>query len=230
MTHESLASNASAGAIAAMEHLATITGYGTGDTVYHIGDQIEFWYRVVAGAARKFALTPDGCRPIVDFLLPGDLFGFGVRSRHCFSVEAIIDGTAIARYPLLDAEQLADAAPEIGRRVRQAAFESLNRMQSRMVLLGRASALERVSVFLLEMADRHSAGSTDVVVLPMSRYDIADYLAMAVETVSRALTQLRRARVISLRDVRDVRICNRHLLRRIADKDTTSPSPLSIPL
>jgi CRP/FNR family nitrogen fixation transcriptional regulator len=83
-----------------------------------------------------------------------------------------------------------------------------------MVILGRASALEKVSTFLLEMADRFGAGSASAVTLPMSRYDIADYLAMAVETVSRALTNLRERGVIRFAAVRSVQICSRDALER----------------
>ena len=202
----------------ALQRLETVTGYHAGQAVYRYGDRLDFWYGVNAGAVRKFSLTTKGSRSIVDFLLPGDLFGFGMRSRHWFSVEAIAGGTAIARYPRADAERLADSNPYIGRRIRLAAFDSINRMQSRMVLLGRASAVEKLSLFLLEMADRNRAASTDMIPLPMSRYDIADYLAIAVETVSRALTQLRCEGVIRLAGLRDVRVSDRQLLRRIADK------------
>jgi CRP-like cAMP-binding protein len=218
VTHGSAPRGISDSASLGLERLATVSGYGTGEAVYRYGDRLEFWYGVTAGAARKFSLTPDGCRRIVDFLLPGDLFGFGMCSRHRFSVEALAGGTAIARYRRVDAEQLADSNPDIGRRIRVAAFDSINRMQSRMVLLGRASAVEKLSIFLLEMADRNRAASTDMIVLPMSRYDIADYLAIAVETVSRALTQLRCEGVIRLAGLRSVRVSDRQLLRRIADK------------
>lgn len=218
MTHESPPIAISDSAALKLERLATVIDYRTGEAVYRYGDRLECWYGVTAGAARKFSLTSNGGRRIVDFLLPGDLFGFGMGSRHWFSVEAIAGGTAIARYPRIDVERLAEATPEIGRRIRQAAFDSINRMQSRMVLLGRASAVEKLSIFLLEMADRYRGASTEVIPLPMSRYDIADYLAIAVETVSRSLTQLRRAGVIRLTGVRSVRVCDRALLRRIADK------------
>jgi CRP-like cAMP-binding protein len=217
VTHDLPLRDISDSAALALQRLAIVTGYGTGEAVYRYGDRIEFWYGVTAGAARKFSLTSNGGRRIVDFLLPGDLFGFGMRSRHWFSVEAIAGGTAIARYPRVDAERLADSNPDIGRRIRLAAFDSINRVQSRMVLLGRASAVEKLSIFLLEMADRNRA-APDMILLPMSRYDIADYLAIAVETVSRALTQLRCEGVIRLAGIRTVRVSDRQLLRRIADK------------
>jgi CRP-like cAMP-binding protein len=202
--------------LAALEQLAILGRYDTDQCVYHCNDSIEHWYRVVRGAARSSALSDDGRRYIVDFVFPGDLFGFcGQRARH-FCVEAIVSGTLIARYPRDRAEKLADSNPQIGRNIRQAAFESIARMQKRTAILGRASALEKVSGFLLEMSDRGAAAATGTVFLPMPRYDIADYLAMAVETVSRTLTELRTRRTIVFRDPRHVCICDRGALEHFA--------------
>jgi CRP/FNR family nitrogen fixation transcriptional regulator len=202
--------------LAALERLAILGRYDADQCVYHCNDSIEHWYRVVRGAARSSALSNDGRRYIVDFVFPGDLFGFcGQRARH-FCVEAIVSGTLIARYPRDRAEKLADCDPQIARNVRQAAFESIARMQKRTAILGRASALEKVSGFLLEMSDRGHAAATGTVFLPMPRYDIADYLAMAVETVSRTLTELRTRRTIVFRDARHVSICDRGVLEHFA--------------
>lgn len=101
--------------------------------------------------------------------------------------------------------------------IREAAFTSIVHLQRRMVVLGRTSALEKVSAFLLEMADRSQSLPIHAVLLPMSRYDIADYVGVAVETVSRTLTELRRSRVISFRSVRHVRIGDRGALEELAD-------------
>jgi CRP-like cAMP-binding protein len=203
--------------LSAMECLAIPTRYDHGAAVYRSNDPVEYWYRVITGAARMSGLTADGNRHIVDFLLPGDLFGFGARGIRPFCVEAIVPETLIARYPRRSAEQLADSDPQIARGIREAAFDSIARLQRRMVILARTSALERVSAFLLEMADR-SRGVSHTVFLPMSRYDIADYLGMAVETVSRALTELRARRAIALRGVRRVQICDRLALEELADR------------
>jgi CRP-like cAMP-binding protein len=206
-----------------LERLAVVARYEAGESVYRCNDPIEHWYRVVRGAARRSALSGDGRRHIVDFMLPGDLFGFGLaRSRH-FCVEAIFPGTLIARYPRMSVERLADADPLIARNIRELAFETIVRLQGRMVILSRSKALERVSSFLLEMADR-SRSSESPVFLPMSRYDIADYLGLAVETVSRALTELRRRHAIAFRSVRQVRICDRAALEGLAEKLAEPPS------
>src|ERR1700679_2515028 len=114
-------------------------------------------------------------RQIVDFLLPGDLFGF--HTGDC-SVECVVANTMVVRYPRREMESLMEANPQLARGVREFAFESIDRMQSRIILLGRSRAMERVCEFLLEMAYRVQIESLETVSLPMSRYDIADYLAI----------------------------------------------------
>jgi CRP/FNR family nitrogen fixation transcriptional regulator len=204
--------------LGALERLALLTRYNIGESIYRYNDPIEHWFRILAGAARKSALSGDGRRHIVDFILPGDLFGFRASGGRHFCVEALAPGTLVARYPRRSAERLADSDPQIARNIREIAFESISRLQRRTVTLGRTSALEKVSTFLLEMADRNHTGPAHIVLLPMSRYDIADYLAMAVETVSRTLTELRSRRTIAFRAVRQVRICDRGALEEVADR------------
>jgi CRP-like cAMP-binding protein len=120
----------------------------------------------------------------------------------------------------LRAERLADSDPQFARYIREAAFESIARLQRRMVTLAQTSALEKVSAFLLEIADRSHTAPTQAVFLPMSRYDIADYLAIAVETVSRALTELRGRHAIAFRSARQMRISDRGALEEVADRLT----------
>ncbi len=163
---------------ATFENLGIVARYDRGESVYRRNDPIEHCYRVIRGAARKCAVTADGRRYIIDFILPGDLFGLGESGFRPFNVEAIVAGTLVARYPRVSVERLIDSEPEFARRVRESAFDSMFRMQQRVVILGR-SAVERVSTFLLELSDRRDRGQSRVVYLPMSRYDIADYLAIA---------------------------------------------------
>jgi CRP/FNR family nitrogen fixation transcriptional regulator len=202
----------------ALERLAVVARYEAGESVYRCNDPIEHWYRVVQGAARQSALSGDGRRHVLDFMLPGDFFGFGLSPRRQFCVEALFPGTLIARYPRMGVERLVDYDPLIARNIRELAFEAIVRLQARMVILSRPKALERVSAFLLEMADRAPLSPNGAVFLPMSRYDIADYLGLAVETVSRALTELRQRRVIAFRSVRQLRICDQAALEGLVEK------------
>jgi CRP/FNR family nitrogen fixation transcriptional regulator len=197
---------------AAMESLSTIMRWHRGETIYDQGDQPEYWYRVTSGLARKCALTPEGRRRIIEFSLPGDFFGFSARDAHACAVEAVIEGTTVTRYPRRQLEKLADADPQLRRLIRDAAFQGIARLQARIVILGPTTAREKVFCFLADMVERLPHETTAAVVLPMSRYDIADYLAISVETVSRSLTRLRHSGAILLLDGRRVRILNEQQL------------------
>lgn len=206
-----------------LTHLGGRSRYARGETIYHQQEQVDCWYQLISGAARKSVVTPDGRRHIVSFLLPGDLFGFGAQLIHRFSVEAISADTVVARYPREPAQTLAESDAEVSRQVREAAFESIARLQMRVLLLTRRTALEKLGAFLLEMADR-SAGPGDAIDLSMSRYDIADYLAIAVETLSRAFTMLRSGGAIAFCATRRIRIIDRNALENGGQKSELTES------
>jgi len=188
--------------------LGTLREYKVDDTIYRQHEIAEHWYLIVSGAARKCAQISDGRRQIMDFLLPGDLFGFGTAARRDCAVECVGGKTTVVRYQRQRMELLMDGDPQLARQIREIAFGSIDRLQSRMILLGRSRALQRVCGFLLEMSHRTESGIEGPVALPMSRYDIADYLAIAVETVSRSLTTLRAERVVTFFDTRHFRVVN----------------------
>jgi CRP/FNR family transcriptional regulator, nitrogen fixation regulation protein len=194
-----------------MQSLGTLRRYGADETICSQDGAADYWYQLVGGAARECAQMSDGRRQIVDFLLPGDLFGFHASARHDCSVECVVANTTVVRYQRPRMESLMDSDPQLASRVRECAFDSIDRMQSRTILLGCGRALERVGGFLLEMSDR-GAEADGTVALLMSRYDIADYLAIAVETVSRSLTTLRSRQVIAFLDTRHFRIVDRKAL------------------
>lgn len=196
----------------AVEHFASRVQYHKGDTIYYQDGPAEYGYRIVTGAARECALLADGRRQVIGFLMPGDVFGLWTRATHPFSGEIIAEATLVARYPRRRIERLVESDPDVARHVHQLAFEAVERLQTRMGLLAKTSALERVSGFLLQMSGSAELGSRNSIALPMSRYDIADYLALAVETVSRTLTSLRLRRIILFAGARRVRIVDRGAL------------------
>jgi CRP/FNR family transcriptional regulator, nitrogen fixation regulation protein len=209
------ASSDSASPLGSLESMSTIARFAAGDPIYLSGNPADFWYRILSGACRNCAYGVDGNRQIVDFLCPGDFFGYDAQNVHSFSAEALVSGTTVALYPRRSAERVADSDPRVARRIREMAFSSVLRVQRRLLILGRASALEKVSSFLLEMVDRFRTRPAGPVTLPMSRYDIADYLAMATETVSRALTSLREGDVIRFDNVRCLQIRDRESLENV---------------
>jgi CRP/FNR family nitrogen fixation transcriptional regulator len=189
-----------------VDAMRRLLSYRRDQEIYGPADVGEHWYCIMSGAARKYALMADGRRRIIDFLLPGDFFGFRARHREFFATDAIVTGTKVARYPRRGVENAADADPRLARRIRDVAFESISRSQARLLIVGRVTALEKVHAFLDEFAERSFDGNERTVVLPMSRYDIADYLAVSVETVSRALTELKRRGSIRYASARRIRI------------------------
>lgn len=203
------------------EALATRVRYSRGQAIYEEDSAVDCWCRVVSGVARRFSLRIDGRRQIVDLLLPNDVFGFGTRGRHCFNVEAVVDGTVIARYPRARVETLASSDVRVAQQLQEATTEAIARLQTQILTLGRTTAEAKVGCFLLRMAERLSADPTDPLLLPISREDIADYLALSVETVSRSLTQLKRRGVIRLLDTRRIRIVDREALEE-ADRFTAN--------
>jgi CRP-like cAMP-binding protein len=195
-----------------LDSLATIMPCHRGKEICGQGRPADMWYCVLSGAARRYVIRLDGRRQIVDLLLPGDCFGFAADAEYDFAVEAVTDQTVVAGYPRRRAEMLADSDPRVSREIRQASFEALSRLQSQLLIVGRITAVEKVSSFILEMTARLSRAGSKSVALPVSRYDIADYLAVSVETVSRSLTDLKHRGVIRLSGTRTVEIMDREAL------------------
>jgi CRP/FNR family nitrogen fixation transcriptional regulator len=173
----------------------------------------ECVYRVVSGVVRTYKILSDGRRQVSEFCLPGDLFGVETGTEHTLSAEAVCDAVVFAmrRRPLMSAAQ---SDGEIARKLWSVALHDLRRSQDHMLLLGRKSALERVVWFLMDMAKRIPAETE--LNLPVSRQDMADYLGLTIETVSRTMTQLQEQGLIGLRDCRHVILRDRAELELIA--------------
>jgi CRP/FNR family transcriptional regulator, nitrogen fixation regulation protein len=194
-----------------LDELATIVPFHRGQEICREGQTIEHWYFLISGAARRCAIRSDGRRQIVDLLLPGDFFGVAFGEQSDAGIEAVANDTVIASYPATQIESLANSDPKIARELREIAFRVLSRMQTQLLILGRITAQEKVGSFILEMAARID-GNFARVALPVSRYDIADYLGVSVETVSRALSELKQRGVIKLLGTRTVSVVNRDIL------------------
>ena len=194
------------------DSLAKIESFSRGQEICSAAQSVECWYFLLSGAARRCAIRSDGHRQIVDLLLPGDFFGLAFGEQSDATIESVAGNTVVASYPRPRIEVLADSDPKIARELREIAFKALSRMQTQMLILGRITATEKVGSFILEMAARLSNGDTEAVALPVSRYDIADYLGVSVETVSRALSDLKRRGAIKLLSTRTVSVVHREVL------------------
>jgi CRP/FNR family nitrogen fixation transcriptional regulator len=184
------------------------------------------WYYVILGAVRRCAVRADGRRQIVDLTLPGDFFLVS-DNRNESTIEAIAENTVLASYSGRRVEGLADQDPEFARELRHIAFQSLIRSEAQLLIIGRVTALEKVGAFLLSLDGRVSDRRGQVE-LPISRYDIADYLAVSVETVCRSITELQQRGVIALTGKRTVKILNRDALEDRIGERIHSIRPVSM--
>ena len=181
------------------EQLSRRVHFSTCETVFAQEDMSLPLFSLVDGVIRLYKLLPDGRRQIVGFALPGDLLGMTTADRHGVSADAIGPVTVcrIARVPFarFSADNL-----NLLRRINELVTRELNRARDHMVLLGRRSAEEKIAAFLVDWRARLAElrETTDIVPLPMSRQDIADYLGLTIETVSRTFTKLERDGVIDI--------------------------------
>lgn len=165
------------------------------EEIFAEGGSAIFLYRVVSGAVRTCKLLNDGRRQIASFHLPGDFFGVEAGDEHRFTAESLGDTTVVA-YRRGNLDALVHGGEALSRQIVSSTMRALERAQTHMLLLGRKSAVEKVAAFLLDLAgDESGNGHVD---LPMSRTDIADYLGLTIETVSRTLTGLERQGIIAM--------------------------------
>jgi CRP-like cAMP-binding protein len=168
-----------------------------GQQVFIHGDVAERYYEVVDGAVSAYVQLLDGRRQIIDFFFPGDIFGFSPSGRYFYTAEAITQ-LAVRSHPVALKASLADTDGAEMRALFASTVDSLHGAHSRMLMLGRMRADERVASFLLLMADRIGSGVDGAIELPMTRLDIADYLGLTIETVSRTFSELKRDGLIAL--------------------------------
>ncbi|HUL09708.1 MAG TPA: helix-turn-helix domain-containing protein [Candidatus Acidoferrum sp.] len=183
----------------ATSHIAAISvvqKLSPGRTLFSEGDAAENVYEVVRGTLRLYKLLPDGRRQITGFLSAGHLLGLAHEDCYLYTAEAITEVT-LCRYPRARFVRMVDEVPGFARRLLDVTSNELCAAQDQMLLLGRKSAVEKVASFILTMAGRRG-GQRSEVHIPMTRADIADYLGLTVETVSRTLTRLRQDGVIAL--------------------------------
>ena len=167
-------------------------------------------YMVVSGVVRISKLLPDGRRQISAFHMPGDLFGFEPDEVRHFSAEAVVQ-TKVVAFKWLSLIAAGVRSGAFIRELLHVTMKGLRHTQEQLLLIGRKNALERVAAFLLEMSNR--SGKTGLMELAMPRHDIADYLGLTLETVSRMFAELRALGVIKLEGARRVHVLD---LERLA--------------
>jgi CRP/FNR family nitrogen fixation transcriptional regulator len=202
---------ASQGLVGQMELMGAPMSFSRNSEIYGENEPADYFYKVVSGAVRTYKIFDDGRRQIGGFYFAGDVFGLEVGAVHQFSAEAI-DNCLVLLVKRNALVALAERDGDTARQLWSFTAGELQRVRTHMLLLIK-SAQERVACFLLEMAARLSAEET--VELPMSRQDIADYLGLTIETVSRTLSHLEAKAAIALPTSRRVVLRDRKALTRL---------------
>jgi len=181
------------------DHLGRRVQFAACETVFSEQEITTSVFNLVGGVMRLYKLLPDGRRQIVGFALAGDFLGMNASDRHSFSADAI-SAVTLCQFPSQAFARFVESRPHLLRRINELAVRELSQARDHMVLLGRRSAEEKVATFLLGWRDRLAArnGFSKLVSLPMSRQDIADYLGLTIETVSRTFTKLERDGIIQI--------------------------------
>jgi CRP/FNR family transcriptional regulator len=175
--------------------------YEAGQTIFSEGDPADALFNVVAGAVKLYKLLPDGRRQIIGFLASGDFLGLALAETYAFTAETLT-GSTLCRFPRRRLEALLHDVPRLQHQLFVVTATELAAAQDQMLLLGRKTAREKICSFLLALSHRavQRGHKANPVFLPMSRADIADYLGLTTETVSRTVTQLKTTGVISLQE------------------------------
>jgi CRP/FNR family nitrogen fixation transcriptional regulator len=199
------------------EALWKIFRYGRSAEIFGEAEPADYIYQIKSGAVRTFKLLPDGRRQISSFHLPGDIFGIENGSTHRFTAEAILETKVLiaGRERVFGDDQ--EMCVFSNRELLKLIADSLERAEIHVLLLGRQSAPERVAAFLLDMDQR--LRSPEILVLPILRRDIADYLGLTHETVTRCFSMLRDQRVLSYSGVshRQIVVHDRAKLAQLAN-------------
>jgi len=195
-----------------MELMGTRISYARNVEIFGEGEPAECLYKMLSGAVRSCKLLDDGRRQVTAFHMPGEVFGLEIGADHRLSAEAISDASIliVKRSAML---ALAARDADIARQLWTLTAHDLQRVQDHMLVLGCMNAKERVASFLLQLATR-GVGSNEIE-LPMPRQDIADYLGLTIETVSRTMTQLENDAAIGLSTSRRIVLRDRAALSRL---------------
>jgi len=200
--------------LVALEQLGARRSFARDEEIYAEGDRADCWFKVVSGTVRICKLMADGRRHIADFFFAGDSFGLDGTGDRAFSAEAVGD-VVVMRFTRAATERLIDERPELARRLCNMTLRSLAHAQTRLLLLGRMTAPERVASFLLELAERRDVRR--ILDVPMSRNDIADYLGLTIETVCRVLSAMKRDGAIAIPSPHRIEICDRDTLEAVIE-------------
>jgi CRP/FNR family transcriptional regulator len=203
-----------------LRHLEPLVGHrqlAPGQPLFDEEEESQFAYNLTEGTIRLYKLLPDGRRQIIGFAIPGDFLGLSSGGHYVYSAEAV-SGAALCRFKRADLQRLFAQFPAMERRVLSMASDELAAAQDQMLLLGRKTPMEKVASFLLTLTKRleRVGRRSDELALAMTRADIADFLGLTVETVSRTFSKLRAGKTIALPSSGQIQLLDKGRLEAIA--------------
>jgi CRP/FNR family transcriptional regulator, anaerobic regulatory protein len=183
--------------LAEFERIARQVQFAPNEALFSVGQVASSVHSLISGVARLYKLLPDGRRQVIGFALPGDFLGTAATDRYSFSAEAV-DTVTACRLSREAFAHFIERRPHFLIRINEFVARELMLAQEQMLLLGRRTAEEKVASFLVNWRDRLAqiGDNQPTISLPMSRQDIADYLGLTIETVSRTLTRFEREKML----------------------------------
>lgn len=200
--------------LSALDQTGTLLRITQNQTIFNEGDPVNQAYKIISGVVRLCKHLPDGRRQIAQFLFPGEYFSFVAIGDHGFCAEAVVDVSLLA-FSHKHVDRLCWENPDLRARLFEILSRRVRDIQNHLTIIGRQTAKERVAAFILLLGERlcHGGPCIDV---PMSRHDIADYLSLTMETVSRTLSVLKAARVVTAPSLHQLELRNLAALRALA--------------
>lgn len=201
-----------------------VSSYAPGEEVVGEGDPADSYFLVVKGMFRSVKVTRDGRRQIFAFYLPGDMCGLEPGETYDLTIEAVNAGS-LAALSRTACKARMNRDPQFNVAVFDGATRALALSVDHMTMVGRSSAEERLAWFLMMLRQRTNAPGRNppVVELVMQRQDIADYLGLTIETISRTFTHMKERGLIALPTTRRVELLNVGGLQRLASADRDAP-------
>jgi CRP/FNR family nitrogen fixation transcriptional regulator len=179
-----------------LDAVGTVCTFARNETIFDEGEDMSASYRVLSGVVRLCRLTSDGRRQIAGFRLPGDLIGLEWTDEYEMTAEAVREVVAV-RYARARLDRLSQERPAVRDHLLIHLRQDLRSAQEHLIMLGCQTATERVSSFLLQLARRAGAADGTQIDMQLGRQDIADYLGLTLETVSRTFSELTHQGVIA---------------------------------
>lgn len=218
--HMAVCSALDDGDLGALEAIMTSKKLDANEMLVEEGDPKRRVFSLTSGMLRIYTSLPDGRRQIAGFLVPGDYLGLADDDVYSQSVEAVVPSVLCA-FSSKEMEALMVRFPRLRERLHQMTREALRTARDNQLVLGRLAPVEKLASFLLVLAARAEkrGDKANLVHLAMNRTDIADYLGLTIETVSRSFTKLKTQGLIQLLDANTVEILSRRSLAAVAGMD-----------